>query len=114
MGVIKFQKNGVVKVGTGNPDQPEQHVNLVNPIGSPLDITVNMETMECKMSVHAVDQDGRNSVVREYPIALDQQAFIDFVMSFFVPHVRRIARDSYDEFKDLIELNPDGSPKIVE
>ena len=101
---VKFQKIGIVTVGMGNPDDPSQHINLKNPIGTPIDITVNMQTYECRMSVHAEDEDGRNSVVREYPIPLDQQAIMAFMMSFFSEHVRRIARDNYDEFKDLIEV----------
>lgn len=98
---MKFQKLGLVRVGTGNPSNPDQIITLKDPIGSPVNLHFDMTNLQGNMSVLAYDD--RNSVVRDYPIVLDDEAQLAFI-DFFTNHVRRIAKDQYEEFKDLVEV----------
>lgn len=95
----KFQKMGVVRVGTAEEGQA---LNLLNPIGFPTALEFRLTQGVCVMTVQA--QDEINSVVRSYPLQLDA-AFAADLKLLFEKHVRRVARDNYNEFKDLIELS---------
>lgn len=98
--LLKFQKEGVVTVGTSDPTQ---EINLLNPIGWPTDVFVNLQTREIIMTIYS--EDDLNSVSRVYTMPLDQSATMNF-LNFFVNDIRRLARDNYPEFSGLTELPP--------
>lgn len=95
----RFRKDGIVQVGTIDPNQT---INLNNPEGEVVEINFNLKTQTVSMVIRAWD--NLNEVSREYPIELDLTAWQAFYLQFFVPHIRRLSKDQYDEFKDLIEL----------
>lgn len=95
----KFQKFGIVIVGTA---EPSQNINLQDPIGEVTEVTLDLKKLTMRMSVKACDD--RNEVVREYPIQMDEAAWVDFFTGFFTNHLRRLSRDQYDEFKDLVQV----------
>lgn len=99
--ILKFQKEGIVPVGTADETQI---VNLLNPFGYPTNLTVNIVENSMVLTILAYDE--RNNVVREYPLQLDHDAKMAFLM-FFAQHIRRIAKLSYPEFDGLIELAPE-------
>ncbi len=96
---IKFKKNGVVTVGTVDP---EQSINLNDPVGTVKGFRFDLLNEQVIMIIEATD--GLNTVCREYPIALDSAAWQTFIVNFFVAHIRPLAKAQYDEFKDLVEL----------
>ena len=95
---IKFQKEGLVTYGTS---EPSQQVNLQDPFGEPRFITTNIETNELIMT--AIAYDDRNSIVRDFPIQLDDDAKMAY-LAFFNDHIRRLAKASYPEFVGLVEI----------
>jgi hypothetical protein len=95
--LIKFQKLGLVPVGT---NEESQTVNLQDPIGFPINVNINIINETIELTINA--NDNRNSIVRSYDLQMDEQAKLAF-LQFFGNEIRRIARDSYDEFKDLVE-----------
>ena len=95
---IKFQKQGLVTYGTS---EQGQEVNLQDPFGEPINLTTNIATNQVVLS--AVAYDERNSIVRDFPLTLDDAAKIAY-LQFFNDHIRRIAKESYPEFVDLIEV----------
>ena len=99
--VIQFQKLGVVTVGTS---EPGQEINLSNPIGVPMNIDINMIEETVKMTIKATDEDKRNEVVRVYEMQMSKAAMMAFVTQVFVSYIRPTARESFEEFKDLIDL----------
>jgi hypothetical protein len=96
---MRFQKIGLVEVGTADPSQK---ITLKDPIGEAHKLEFDLKTGACTMTVYA--SDDRNAVVRSYPIALDAD-FAIALHELFENHVRRVARESFNEFKDLIELD---------
>ena len=94
---IKFQKPGVVKVGLTE----DQSLNLQDPKGFVTAIRIDMLTEQIELEINAYDD--RNSVVRQYPLVMDSAAKLG-LLTFFTDHIRRIARESYNEFKDLQEI----------
>ena len=96
--LIKFQKLGLVPVGT---NEESQIVNMQDPIGYPITVNINVVNETIEMAINATDD--RNNIVRTYDLTMDEQAKLAF-LQFFSNEIRRIARDSYDEFKDLIEV----------
>lgn len=90
---------GVVTVGTADPTQ---NINLQDPIEEVIELNLNLAQGTVTMSVKA--SDDLNEVVRHYPIAMDQAAWIEFYTHFFTDHIRRISREQYDEFKDLEQI----------
>lgn len=94
---IEFQKPGIVKVGLSE----DQSLNLQNPKGFVTAMRIDMLSEVLELEIQAYDD--RNAVVRQYPLTLDVPAKLG-LLAFFTDHVRRIARESYDEFKDLQEI----------
>lgn len=98
MPILQFQKVGVVTVGTADPDQ---QVNLQDPIGHPVEINFNFVTESLLLTISA--SDGLNTVGRHYPIQMDEQA-MNAIIGLFAQHVQRLARKQYSEFQDLQEV----------
>jgi hypothetical protein len=98
--LLKFQKEGVVTVGTSDPTQT---INLQDPIGYPTEVSVNLQTREITLTIYS--EDGLNAVSRVYILPMDNQSIMSF-LNFFANDVRRIARDSFTEFQGLTELPP--------
>lgn len=96
--IIKFQKEGLVTYGTS---EAGQEVNLQDPFGEPLNIAINIANNIIDME--AIAYDDRNSVVRQFPIEMDEAAKIAF-LGFFNDHIRRLAKESYPEFVGLVEV----------
>lgn len=95
---IKFQKQGLVTYGTS---EQGQEVNLKDPFGEPLHLSTNIATNTITMT--AIAYDDRNSIVRDFPIQMDDAAKIAY-LTFFNEHIRRLAKASYPEFDGLIEV----------
>jgi hypothetical protein len=96
---ILFKKQGLVTYGTS---EQGQEVNLQDPFGEPLNMTTNIETNEVVLT--AIAYDDRNSVVRSFPIQLDDAAKIAY-LTFFNDHIRRLAKDTYPDFVGLVEID---------
>lgn len=99
--IIQFQKMGEVRVGTS---EPGQDINLLNPIGTPHEVSVNLIEETITMVIQAEDEDGRNSVVRTYTKKIPTSMIINFLSGFFTTDVRPFMKENYNEFKDLIDL----------
>jgi hypothetical protein len=102
---MRFKKLGIVEVGTADPSQK---INLVDPVGSPQKLEFNFSNGACTLTVIA--SDNLNTVVRDYPLVMDRD-FATALSDLFENHVRRIANVSYNEFKDLIDLQDEQNNK---
>lgn len=96
---IKFRKEGIVTVGTADPNQS---INMENPVGLVRSFTIDMVAERTIMTVEAMDE--LNQVSRDFKIELTHAAYQSLLINFFAAHVQPAARAQYDEFKDLIQV----------
>lgn len=95
----KFQKLGIVKVGTA---EEGQEINLLDPIGEITEINLNLRLLQATFTVSA--KDDRNEVIRVYPVQFSQEAWIEFFTGFFTNQIRPAMKYQYEEFKDLVQV----------
>lgn len=102
-----FQKQGTVKVGTS---EPGQDINLVNPYGKPINISFDFKTGNVIMTIQSWDEDGRNNVIRDYTMPLNQIGWQRFLATSFATDIRPLAKSSFAEFDGLVDVGVEFIP----
>ena len=96
---VLFQKEGLVSVGTNDQNQT---VNMLNPIGTPININFNFQTGIVTMTIKSWDD--RNEIVRDFDLEIPIEAWQEFLMTTFTNYIHPIAKETYTEFDGLTEL----------